>query len=479
MSESDPKSRSIFRGLQRLIFDLQSPGAGIHPLTRGQEAIARAYSAEGSPAAWHQGAVLRVRGLLDLGALETALGHLQRRQAVLRSALTADDGDCLMAISETVVVPLFHTNVESLAPDLRASFEQQTIEDDFGWGFDLSVAPLWRVRAIRRSAEEFLLIFVFHQLVADAASLEVMFSELGEHYAAARAESAPWLPPLQGSFATFASQPLPTSDMRQESPAWNYWRGIAQSPPPQPTAGWASALNPAEPSSGCRFHFIGFPRSFCDQLRPAALHASASTGAVVMSAMVLALRGLLEIEHPMVATEAPGRLSEQEAELVGCFSNYLTLRITPRDSLSFSKLVEQVGSRLTEAFLHSEVPFSALFPQAYACHDTGRAGPRVLLTYSGRGWGGLDFGEASADMFELRRGPGCFDLVLDLREGRDGLAGWASFDPAVVDAERMGCFLNGFRALLLHAAENDHQTLAQLLAHTEPLEGGSELPRAA
>jgi len=196
--------------------------------------------------------------------------------------------------------------------------------------------------------------------------------------------------------------------------------------------------------------------------------------------MVLALRGLLGVKEPMVAAETPGRPSELENELVGCFSNFLTLRIAPRDSLPFSKLVEQVGARLTESFAYGDVPFSALFPLAFASSDTGRAGPRVLVTYSGRGWETPDLGDASASLFEFRRGPGCFDLILDLREGPDGLAGWAAFDTAVVDADRMDLFLSGFRALLLHAAQNDHEPLSQLLAHTKPLEGSAgDVPRAA
>ena len=36
-----------------------------------------------------------------------------------------------------------------------------------------------------------------------------------------------------------------------------------------------------------------------------------------------------------------------------------------------------------------------------------------------------------------------------------------------------------FRALLLHAAQNDHQSLAQLLVHTKPLAGPGDLRRAA
>jgi hypothetical protein len=483
MSQGDAKSHSFLRGLQRLIFDLQTPPAGVHPLTRGQEAIARAYSSGPSLAAWHQGVVLQVRGVLDLGALETALGHLQRRQAVLRSAVTAEDGSFRIAIAETCVVPLLHTNVESLAPELREDFEQRTIQDDFAWGFDLSVAPLWRVRLIRRSADDFLMIFVFHQLIADGASLEVVFSELSEHYAAVCSGSEPWLPPLQGSFAAFASRPEPTAAERQESPAWNYWQGITLSTPPQPVSAWGckSPAGAVRQPGVCCSRYLGFPRAFSDELRPAALHASASIGAVVISGLALALRGILGIKEPMVATEAPGRPSELENELVGCFSNFLSLRLTPRDSLPFSKLVEQVGVRLTEAFTHTDVPFSALFPLAYGSCEAGRPGPRVLVTYLGRGWEMPDLGEASASVFEVRRGPGCFDLILDLREGSDGLAGWAAFDSAVVDPEQMELFLNGFRALLLYAAQNDHLSLAQLLSHTKPLAGPDlgQLPQAA
>lgn len=487
MSEGDSKSHSIFRGLQRLLFDLQNPPAGLHRLTRGQEAIARAYSSGGSPAAWHLGAVVQVRGSLDLAAFESALGHLQRRQAVLRCALTAEDGAVQVAVSESCVVPLLHTNVESLAPDLRDQFEQKTIDDDFAWNFDLSVAPLWRVRAIRRSVDEYLLIFVFHQLIADPTSLELVFTELGEHYAAATSGSDPWLPALAGSYAAFADRPEETAEARRESPAWNYWQTLTQSIPSQSNAAWSAAPSVADAGGasvpGCRSQYLGFPRAFSDHLRPAALHASASIGAVVISGMILSLRGLLGIPQPLVAVETAGRPSESEKDLVGFFANYLALPVQLKDSLPFSKLVEQVGARLTESFEHSEVPFSALFPLAFASAESGRVGPRVLLAYSGRGWETPELGDAVVNLFEFRRGPGCFDLVMDLREGPDGLLGWASYDTRVVDSEKVELFLQGFRGLLMHATQNDRLSLAQLLSHATPLPGQptseSETPRRA
>lgn len=487
MGERESSSHSILRGLQRLISDLQTPAAGTHPLSSIQEGIARSYAATDAPAAWHVGVVIKVTGGLCLKSFESALDQLQRRQAVLRSSVTSADGALVMSIAETCVTPLLQTNVEALAPDLQQQFEQQTIQDDLAWRFDLSVAPLWRVRLIRRSADEYVLIFVFHQLVADLPSLEIAFAELSEHYAAAVAGSQPWLPPLRTSFGE-AVLGLPAHPKEvEETPAWSYWQRLLQGIPRDPSAtSWTMAEEETQdvpPKSasvpGCQFRRLDFPPEFSEALRVTALRASASTGAVILAALAVAFRGVLGGRDVLIATEAPGRTEEGEEELIGSLSNFLTVRAVVDEAVSFTKLVERVGSQLSEAFLQSDIPFALLWPLAFAASPTQRVAPRLLVNFSGRGWELPEFGDTQSTLLDLRRGSGVFDLTLDLRESHEGLSGWISFDTSSIPPAHLDGFLQSFESLLHQALHQPDQSVAQLLVLWQKLQGPAGLSSAA
>ncbi len=125
-------------------------------------------------------AALRVRGTLDVNALEWALNAIVARHEVLRTRFEmTGDGLCQM------VTPTW--TLELREHDLRAAPAhawRRHAQEEALRPFELSRLPLLRARLFRTDEHEWLLCLVLHHIVADGWSLGVLESELCRLYAA-------------------------------------------------------------------------------------------------------------------------------------------------------------------------------------------------------------------------------------------------------------------------------------------------------
>src|SRR4249920_1760048 len=111
---------------------------------------------------------LRLRGPLDVAALERAFNAMIARQAVLRTEFVEHDGVVLQRVAPQLCVSL--NPIEDLSPvdvggreeALAAALRARAAEP-----FDLHRAPLFKLGLYRLSAEEHVLFFMPHHLIWD------------------------------------------------------------------------------------------------------------------------------------------------------------------------------------------------------------------------------------------------------------------------------------------------------------------------
>src|SRR5581483_10769924 len=60
--------------------------------------------------------------------------------------------------------------------------------------FDLRAGPLWRVRLVRKSASDHILLLAIHHLICDGWSYDILLRELGALYSAATTNTTAGLP---------------------------------------------------------------------------------------------------------------------------------------------------------------------------------------------------------------------------------------------------------------------------------------------
>ncbi len=118
---------------------------------------------------------LRLRGPLDVPALERALAAVVRRHETLRTVFEPADDGLFQVIQPYLDVPV--TVVEATEDDFAA----QTLAA-LEPAMDLRTGPLIRFRLLRLAADDHIAIVVLHHVIADARATEVLLADLAEAY---------------------------------------------------------------------------------------------------------------------------------------------------------------------------------------------------------------------------------------------------------------------------------------------------------
>ncbi|MFP2930948.1 condensation domain-containing protein, partial [Pyxidicoccus sp. 3LG] len=159
-----------------------------------------------------------VEGAVDAGVLDAALRALLSRHGALRSAFPSVDGRPQVSFHD---VPPRVLEVEDVGDAARL---EQRLREEASRPFDLERGPLYRFRLLSASPRRHVLVVVFHHLVVDGASINVVMRELGLLHAALARGEAPVLAPLPLEYADVAAWQHSPAASAHEPELLAYWK---------------------------------------------------------------------------------------------------------------------------------------------------------------------------------------------------------------------------------------------------------------
>ena len=145
---------------------------------------------------------VRLKGQLQLSALEQTLRELLRRHEVLRTSFVTEQGKPRQVI-DPVTVPLEVVDL-SQEPE-REAVVRELAAREAAQPFDLSRGPLLRVKVVRLADQEHVLLLTMHHIVSDGWSMGVLIREVSELYTAYASGREPQLEELPIQYADYAS----------------------------------------------------------------------------------------------------------------------------------------------------------------------------------------------------------------------------------------------------------------------------------
>ncbi|HEX2077189.1 MAG TPA: amino acid adenylation domain-containing protein, partial [Longimicrobium sp.] len=202
------------------------------PLSFAQQRLWFIDRLEPGSAAYNMPFPLRLRGVLDVRALEQALEELVRRHETLRTVFARVDGEPVQVIREPAPVALEVTDLRDLPEEEREGEALRVVAEEAAGPFDLEAGPLLRSCLLRLGDEEWVLLFTLHHIVSDGWSLGVLVREVCELYAAFREGREPALPELSVQYADFAAwqRVWLTGEVLERQLGW--WREALSGAPP-------------------------------------------------------------------------------------------------------------------------------------------------------------------------------------------------------------------------------------------------------
>ncbi|MEO7768780.1 MAG: condensation domain-containing protein, partial [Ferruginibacter sp.] len=172
------------------------------PLSFAQERLWFIDQLEGS-VQYHLPTVLRLKGNLNIEALEQTLQSIVNRHEVLRTVIMEEDGRPYQLINDQ---DQWHFNIvegQSYKGDNNAL--QDYIKELVVAPFNLAQDSMLRATLINIDADEHVLVVVMHHIASDASSKFVLVKEVMELYSAFTEGRADTLRPLQIQYADYAS----------------------------------------------------------------------------------------------------------------------------------------------------------------------------------------------------------------------------------------------------------------------------------
>ena len=302
---------------------------------------------------------LRIGGVLDLTALHRALMEIMQRHEILRARFLLDQGQPAQVIDPHCDLPL---PVEDLTSLSRAAQEEQVtllMSNEAHQSFDLTAGSLIRVRLLRLTQADQILLLMIHHIVADGWSMRIFGQELTRLYEAFRKGIDSPLLPLSRQYqdVVLYQRQCADSDVwkRQET----YWRHQLRSVPhvlelpsdrPRPAVqgqkgdryGWT-----VPEDVGRRLHDIG------------CRHQASLFMTVLASFDVLLARYSGQSEF-CVGTPVANRSQRECDSIIGCLVNTVALRVDLSGNPSFLDLLAQVRKTVLEAQANQDLPFERL-----------------------------------------------------------------------------------------------------------------------
>jgi amino acid adenylation domain-containing protein/FkbM family methyltransferase len=312
----------------------------------------------GSPI-YNMPAAIRLRGRLDIDALERTLSELVRRHEVLRTTFSSVAGLPVQVVHDPYPVLLPQVDL-SLLPDAeRDASIKQLIAEEAQSPFDLGRGPLMRATLLRSKVDDCVVLFTTHHIVSDGWSIAVLIDEVAnlyEAYLENRPSPLVELPIQYSDFAAWQRQWIGSSAWEADL---SYWKQQLADAPFLLELPTDRPRRADQTYSGAVESFVLSP-----ELSESLRELSRKEGVTLFMTMLAAFNTLLYRytgqDDFLVGTSIANRDKSEIEHLIGFFVNTLVLRAELRGNPSFRELIGRARETALGAYTHQSFPFEKL-----------------------------------------------------------------------------------------------------------------------
>jgi amino acid adenylation domain-containing protein len=309
--------------------------------------------------AYNLARAFRLTGSLDPEALASALQSIISRHESLRTVFVSLDDQVSQVILSTLRFDLPISDISELPAVQREQTALRKAGEEASKPFDLSKGPLLRAKLLRLSSVEHILVLVFHHIIVDGWSMNLLFHEMGELYASSVLGRQPQLPKLNLQYSDYSQWQRASVTSDYLAGELDYWKNKLQG---AETVLQLPTDHPRSAADSGRGESIHFELSDETNKRLKAL-AQSETATLFMALLTIfqVLLGRYTLQDSiLVGSPTAGRNDVDLENLIGFFVNTLVLRADLDSDSSFRQLLRQVRTNFLEALEHQNTPFEKL-----------------------------------------------------------------------------------------------------------------------
>ncbi|MBG7095004.1 non-ribosomal peptide synthetase, partial [Pseudomonas aeruginosa] len=457
-----PVLEAFAQGLERTtdavstipLADRQQPLA----LSFAQERQWFLWQLEPESAAYHIPSALRLRGRLDVDALQRSFDSLVARHETLRTRFRLEGGRSYQQVQPAVSVSIEREpfGEEGLIERIQAIVVQP---------FDLERGPLLRVNLLQLAEDDHVLVLVQHHIVSDGWSMQVMVEELVQLYAAYSRGLEVALPALPIQYADYALWQRSWMEAGEKERQLAYWTGLLGGEQPVLELPFDRPRPVRQSHRGAQF-ILELDIDLSQALRRVAQQEGATAFALLLAsfqALLYRYSGQADIR---VGVPIANRNRVEIERLIGFFVNTQVLKADLDGRMGFDELLAQARQRALEAQAHQDLPFEqlveALQPERSLSHNPLF---QVLFNYQSEARGNgqaFRFDELQMESVQFDSRTAQFDLTLDLTDEEQRFCAVFDYATDLFDASTVERLAGHWRNLLRGIVANPRQRLGEL-----------------
>jgi hypothetical protein len=274
--------------------------------------------------------VVRLDGRVDVVALQHAMDAMVARHAVLRTGIVVTEDKPEQVVAGTADLP-----VHRIPFDGTESSAASIVAELAAAPFDLTRCPLARAALIEDGGERSLFVLVPHEIIADRATVAILFAEISTVYRAGT------LAPLWMDYPDYAVWQRDRLRGEELARQLAYWREkLGDVPGPL-------ALAPEHPCHEAARTSATIPPDLAD--------------AAVLAAYAAVLSRYARQADLVIGVRVTGRIRVELEPVAGTFADVVPMRVSLAGDPTFGELCDQVRDGMATSTT-GEVPFDVLWP---------------------------------------------------------------------------------------------------------------------
>ena len=381
-----------------------------HELSASQQRMWMLHQLEDLQGSYNIPLDLELHGELDSAMLKQALEILIRDFESLRTLFPTVNGAPVQRVANEVELPLEWIDLRSENNDHQQKQIELYAQQTANFKFDLSKPPLWNLLVLHLEPRKFRLIFNFHHIISDGWSVGLFLKSLTSVYEAIqKGTNTISVKPFR-DYVDWVSYEKLSKNATQES--LSFWKSELANIPSELELPKDYPRPKQQTFNGDEFHQSLSPK-LTDEIKAFSNRLNVSMNAVLLSAYVLLLHRLSGQNTIVVGTPFANREEGLNSDIHGVFINTLPIAFSINGSISISKLIHSVSSKIQEVLDHRNVPFEQILQELRLQRDLSVSPVfQTMFNFMDAHTETLRLGDVKADFLAVNRKNAKFDLSL-------------------------------------------------------------------
>ncbi len=365
----------------------------------------------------------RLRGALDVGALERALSVVVARHEALRTRFAEGDKHPVQVVAPPEPITLHRIDLGDRPAGDREQEARRVLGERARVPFDLAHEPAFRATLLRLADNDHVLLVETHHIVVDGWSTGIVYRELARAYAAARAGRDPELPPVPIQFGDVAAWERKRLAGERLEELLTFWRAQLGTAAHEPLGLPTDFPRPSTPTFAGARETVVLPGERLAAIRRLGQSQQATLYMTLIAAYATVLHRYTGRTDVLIGSGSAGRSLPETEGVVGYLNTTLVQRADFSGDPTFAELLARVKTSAVNAYDHQEIPLEKLVLELRQGQERLSHAPlfEVVLTMQDTSGGLLPLESLDVEMFGFTMGATKFDITLLPIERADDL----------------------------------------------------------